>query len=225
MTMPDPTHINNTLAALMARLGRRWKSDEYRREQARREQAERRRLEAATRATAHARLAGLRKQLPDHYGHATQYKRAQWTKIREALRVDLEASPRSWVLMASPPGNAKTTALVAEGIRAIREGRSVVFVSAPEWRELVLEKRLGPARECDLLLLDELHMLPSLPAWVLGEVTGVIEGRSRRKRERQVLGAGTAPITQLIQLLPPGIGDRFDARLGASEPSQRRTGR
>jgi DNA replication protein DnaC len=191
---------------------------------------ERTALEAAEKARAHERqlakadlrLAALREQLPDHYGWAEQYPRARWTQIREQLRTILTRRPSGWVLMGSTAGNAKTTALVAEGIRAIRAGRSVAYVAGRDWRARVQQQHLHDLEAVDLLLVDEIHWLASLPAWITAEAMGVIDYRYQRRKTHQTLAAGTLPIAELINGLPPGLADRFDYRIGAAEDSQRR---
>jgi len=157
--------------------------------------------------------------MPRHYAWA-QRKRAEWTPIREGLRVQLEAEPLAWVLMGSPPGNAKTTAMVAEAIRAIKAGRSVVYVAAQDWGELVREVRLGPLRTCGLLLADQMHELPRLPDWIRVPAMGVFD--DRYIRGLQVIGAGNNDIDELVAALPGWVEDRFDARIGDDGQSQRR---
>ncbi len=167
------------------------------------------------------RLARLKKRAPDHYGWAAKYKRPSWTAIRTAMREAIEATPGIWVLMGTPVGNAKTTGLIYEGARAIVAGRSVRYMSGElDWREAVRGETLHGLRRCDLLLVDELHW--RLPEWLMGIAMGVIDWRYQRRRRRQTLGAGTAPIEDLKAKLPPGLADRFDLYLGGQAASERR---
>ncbi len=191
------------------------------------EAAEQVREQDKARAIAHLQLGQLERTLPEHYAWALAHKASSWTEIRMGLRRALQVDPSAWVLMGSPPGNAKTTALVAEGIRAIREGRSVVYVRGfDEWRSLTLKGQLAGLKTCGLLLADELHDLPPADddktGWVTRSAMSVIDHRYMRRLELQVLGSGTMPIKKLVARLPPGMVDRFDVRLGATEKSQRR---
>jgi hypothetical protein len=214
--MSDPIHITGALGWALRRLADRIETDEQRQARLAREQRDE---QARMQSTAQRRLALLKRTMPRHYAWA-QRKRAEWTPIREALRVQLEAEPRSWVLMGSPPGNAKTTAMVAEAIRAIKAGRSVIYVAAQDWRELVVENRLGPLRTCDLLLADQMHELPRLPDWIRVPAMGVFD--DRYLRGRQVIAAGNDDIDGLVAALPAWVEDRFDLRMGDDGESQRR---
>lgn len=173
------------------------------------------------------RLDMLQRRLPEHYDWARQHKRDAWTKIRRDLRDTLARRPKAWVLLGTPVGNAKTTALAYEAARAICTGRSVRYVaSSLDWRKAIKDESNAMLRDfevCDLLLVDELHWLARLPDWIVAEAMGVIDARYRQRRYRQTIGAGSLPIAQLTNQLPPGLADRFQVHLGAAEESQRRS--
>lgn len=202
-------------------------------------------LEAQSRIAVDRRLQLLRDKLEDHYRWAATIPRDRWTKIRRDLRSAIEARERElaawtdaenrdklvrppalWVLMGTPAGNAKTTALVYEGAKAIMAGRTVRYVaSSMDWRRAANDKTgriLGDLIGCDLLLVDEIHWLAKLPDWIVAEAMGVIDERYRKRSRLQCLGAGTMPIVELVPGLPPGLADRFELHFGAAEDSQRR---
>jgi hypothetical protein len=168
------------------------------------------------------RLDRLAQRLPEHYSWACKFTAPDWTAIRRVLRRAVNSQPGRWILLGTPVGNAKTTALVAEGIRAIAAGRSVRYVAGADWTRAIKSNQLAELLRCDLLLVDELHWLIKQPAWITAEAMGVLDRRYQNRRRLQVYGAGSLPVAELVKGLPPGLADRFDIHLGADENSQRR---
>jgi DNA replication protein DnaC len=144
---------------------------------------------------------------------------AIWTRLSNTLRDTPDAS----VLLCGNTGAGKTTAATGYALSRISRGLTVLVVAGSRCASIAkYDEAREEAERADLLLLDEMHRLPSMPEWIRTPMIGLID--SRYENRRQVVAMATVGVKTVEDALGIEVVERFDAVLGTDEDSYRRKG-
>jgi hypothetical protein len=218
--------MRDALKSIIARARARTQSTDWQRQLAEQEAEDRRREQEYHQGLCMRREAVFRRNLGPLCADSERFSESQWTAIRRDIHITLRRRPGAWVLLTGTKGTGKSVALVYEGLRAIRAGRTVAYVAGLGWSERYVDHRqvVSDLLDVDLLLLDELNELASVTNPVRSMAHGVIDWRYRHRDTKQTLAAATKPLAFLeADPFPEGMVDRFEFRFGRKElESQRR---
>jgi DNA replication protein DnaC len=149
---------------------------------------------------------------------------SMWTQVYDLWQSPVWESLPSFIL-SGMKGCGKTTAMVGLGCREIMRGRYVWYVPVTSFTRLVKMREgakpsVDQMRACQLLLLDQMHLMDKLPGWSLLELIDVIDYRYSMSG-LQTGAAGTLPEKALGGVVGMEIMDRFDVTIDSKEQSYR----
>ena len=135
---------------------------------------------------------------------------------------ELTANPQASVLLVGPTGLGKTTAATRWAYRRALAGSTVMHLAASRCDRIARsEEAREEAEQVDVLLVDELHRLQSLPGWIATALTGLLD--ARYQSQRQMIGLATCEPGDTAKLLGQEVIERLGKMITLTGASYRRT--
>jgi len=129
--------------------------------------------------------------------------------------------PDASILIAGYTGIGKTTAATAWAVRRIHEGYTAMGLACSRARGIASDlEAMWEAEMVDVLILDQMHRLATLPDWIATAVLGLID--YRYEQQRQTIGVATVAPDRVEDILGAEVVDRFQEQIILTDSQSKR---